>query len=146
MIWECNILFDKARYYIVKADELENSDTLRPLFYSFALELLCKSSLSFIHPTLIADPQDEGQSIMYSLGLPHKGQPKSLPAHSIFKRVQQLIEPFLDAHLNFCEYFSSKRNEELHSGESPMSTMKDNEWLPRFYAVSKILCESMGKE
>lgn len=146
MIWEHNILFNKARFYVIKAESQKDGDAIRPLFYSFAIELLCKASLSFIHPSLIADPQDEGQSLMYSLGLPHRGQPKSLPAHSIFKRVQQLIEPFLDSHLNFCEYFSSKRNEELHSGESPMSTMKDNEWLPKFYTVANILCLSMNKE
>jgi hypothetical protein len=146
MIWEHNILFNKARFYILKAEEQENNNTLRPLLYSFALELLCKSSLSYIHPTLIADPQDEGQSLMYALGLPNKGQPKSLPAHSIYKRIQQLIDPFLDFHLTFCEYFSSKRNEELHSGESPMSTMQENEWLPRFYNVANILCLSMKKE
>ena len=72
MIWEYNILFDKARFYLLKAEEQDSSDATRPLFYSFSLELLCKASLSYIHPALIADPQDEGQSLMYSLGLQHK--------------------------------------------------------------------------
>ena len=119
---------------------------LYPLLHSIALELLCKAAISNIHPTLVANPKDEGQSIMYALNLPIKKQPTSISAHSLFTRAEQLITDFKDYHKKFCDYFFSLRNEELHSGDTPMSEIKQKHWLPRFYEVANIFCFSMQKE
>ncbi|TGN19097.1 hypothetical protein [Leptospira idonii] len=143
MIWDKDLLIGKAIDFLEKAENSEQNDSTRPLFYSFALEILCKATLSAIHPTLVADPQNEGQNILYALGFKINSQPKSLPAHSIYKRISFIYEEFLDIHVKFCEYFSSLRNEELHSGESPMNSISEKEWLPRFYEIVNLLCKFM---
>lgn len=146
MIWEKDLLLNKASYFIERAEELDNDDPIRPLFYSFSLELICKAGLSNIHPTLVADPQKEGANILYALGFNNTSQPRSITAQAIFKRLAIVLESFLDIHVSFCEYFSNLRNEELHTGGSPMGSISEKDWLPRFYEVINIVCKSMDHE
>jgi hypothetical protein len=101
MKWNHDYLFNKAAFFISQGDESKNFTVVKPLFYCFSLELLSKSALSFISPSLVVDPLDEGQSLMYSLDLPHRNQPNALPVHSIYKRMHQLIPDFLDYHMFF---------------------------------------------
>lgn len=146
MKWNHEYLFNKAAFFISQGDESENYSVVKPLFYCFSLELLSKSALSFISPTLVVDPLDEGQSLMYSLDLRNRNQPNALPVHSIYKRMHQLIPDFLDYHMFFCEYFSHIRNEEIHTGYSPISDLAYEKWLPLYYTIADILCKHLGRQ
>lgn len=145
MIWNTDDLWNKAHLYAQKANEFGKEDWEFPFWSSLSLELLARASLVNIHPTLNADPQNEGLNIMYALGYPIKGEPRSIPIHAVLARLERLIDGFDAKQQKFCGYFVLLRNQELHTGAMPFVDLTRAEWLARFYEVAKTLCESLGK-
>lgn len=144
-IWDEEAFFNKATYFYQQS-QIDQTSGEFPLWCSLSLEVLARASLSHISPVLNADPQNEGQSILFALGLPYRGQPRSIPVHSVLARLEQLDSKFAENSCKkFCEYFATLRNEELHTGGSPFASLATSKWLPGFYLTAKVLCESMGK-
>ncbi len=83
---------------------------------------------------------------MYAFGFELKGQPKSLPIHAVFLRLQKILpEAFTKPRREFCDYFSNLRNQELHTAELSFESLSETKWLARCYDVCKVLCEHLGK-
>src|SRR5439155_23530746 len=91
MVWDSEQYWKKAIRYAEMASEPEREAWERPFWLSLALEFLARASLTSIHPALNADPQDEGLHLLYGFGYELKGQPKSLPIHSVFLRLQKIL-------------------------------------------------------
>src|SRR5205814_1696322 len=99
-----------------------------------------------IHPVLNADPEHDGVHLLYAFGCELKGQPKSLPIHAVFLRLEKILpESFSKPRREFCDYFSNLRNQELHTSELPFESLSEQKWLPRFYDVCAVLCKQLGK-
>jgi hypothetical protein len=147
MIWSSESLFAKAKLFYVKAQQAGIGSPDFALNAALCLELLSRSALSYVSPVLNADPQNEGQNIMFALGFPiKKGFPRSIPFHSVTIRLQQIIEEYQKkACGEFSDYFAGLRNEELHTGGAPFQNLKNAEWLPKFYQTVGILCTFMKK-
>jgi len=141
--WDSTQLFLKAKAYSDRANSFDHGEPEFPLWSALALELLARSALTKLHPVLNADPRDEG-NIFFGLGLPSTTQPRSLPAHSVFLRLEKLVPGFGKAQRELCDFVTLLRNEELHSAGVPFETLKESQWLPRYYEVCTVLCTFLG--
>lgn len=139
--WSKDSLYAKALLFAQRADKEEADSELFPFWSSLALELVCRAALSQIHPTLLADPRDDGgQNLLYACGVNIKGKPRSIPAKTVFLRCKEVIPEFDNKNFDFCILISERRNGELHTGEAAFDGLHTGEWLPEYYAtLTKIL-------
>src|ERR1041384_1852224 len=136
MVWDCEQYWKKAVRYAEMGSDTERDTWKRTFWLSLALEFLARASLTKIHPALNADPEGEGNNLLYAFGYELKGQPKSLPIHAVFLRLQQILpETFTKPRREFCDYFSNLRNQELHTSELPFESLREANWLARCYDV-----------
>lgn len=145
MIWDSEQYWSKAVLYTEMASELEREDWERPFWLSLAMEFLARASLTKIHPALNADPESDGVNLLYAFGYELKGQPKALPIHAVFLRLQKILETFTEPRRKFCDYFSNLRNQELHTSELPFEGLSETKWLARCYDVCEVLCSHLER-
>ncbi len=123
---------------------------LFPFWASLALELLARSALAYVSPILLADTADpDGRNLLHALGFEPKVKayvPRSIVANDVLTRCEQLVPEFTKDIENFCRGFTIKRNEELHSGGTPFSSLASTTWLPRFYESARVLLGFQGME
>jgi hypothetical protein len=143
MKWDSKNLWLKAKVYIDRANELGHGEEFA-IWSALSLELLARAALTNIHPVLNADPRVDG-NLLYAFGFEIVSQPRSLPAHAVFLRLEKTIPGFGKVQRELCDYLSLLRNEEIHTAELPFQKLKESEWLPRFYEVCKLLCISINK-
>jgi hypothetical protein len=142
-MWDWDALWLKAKAAADRANSVELGHPDFGLWSAFALELLSRATLSKIHPSLNADPRDE-RNLFYALGFPVVEQPRSLPAHSVYLRLEKLVPGFGKSQRELCDYMALRRNSEIHTGDVGFSP-DTSAWLARFYGVCDILCTSLGK-
>ncbi|HAV12397.1 MAG TPA: hypothetical protein DCX06_02710 [Opitutae bacterium] len=134
-------LYSKSQLYIQRALVRQVSDETDEyqLWASLALELLGKSALSSIHPSLIADPLHY-QSLFAASGVTVSTDIKTITAKTLFERLQHLVKPFDAKVKDFCNQVANRRNAELHSGDAPFAATRAEKWDAEYwYAVDLIL-------
>ena len=139
-------LYAKSQLYIRKAlarKELGELDEYQ-LWASLSLELLGKSALSNIHPSLIADPQHY-QSLFAAAGINASSDIKTITAKTLFERLQHLIDPFDNKVKDFCNQVANRRNAELHSGDAPFAATRTAKWESEFWYSMDIILQYMNK-
>lgn len=145
--WSAKGLIAKAQRY-AQIMGTHPKDTWEHAFWStLVLELLARASLSNVSPTLLADPRD-WNNIYSALGHTPKVTkfvPKSIDISSVFARLAVVISGFTSQHESFAVLHMSRRNEELHSSETPFDSIKNSAWLPHFYEVCEVLLSSVGE-
>ena len=138
---ERDALFAKSQLYIgrgLRAQVAADTEEYQ-LWASLALELLGKSALAKVHPSLVADPTHY-QSLFAACGRQLSPDIKTITAKTLFERLSHIEKGFDARHHKFCEQMSLRRNAELHSGESPFSGMSAEAWEREFWgAVEMIL-------
>ncbi len=145
MDWSSKGYWLKARVYTDRAHELEHTDSRFALYSSLALEFLARAALTKIHPVLNADPRSD-ENLLHAFGYKITAQPKSLPAHSVFLRLEKTVDGFATVQRELCDYLSVLRNQELHTGSLAFELLKESSWLPRYYETCEVLCKSIGKK
>ena len=140
-------LFSKSKIYMARGLRARNEGVLdeNQLWASLALELLAKSSLSNLHPALVADPTHY-QSLFSACGHPLSPDVKTIAAKTIFERLSHISKKFDKRIKQFCEQQALRRNSEIHSGESPFSGMTPDAWEAKFWHAAHILLELQGKD
>lgn len=140
-------LFNKSRVFIQRALEHRTAGRYDDfqLWASLSLELLAKSSLAYIHPSLVADPNDFG-SMLAAAGHPHGVASRSIMAKTAFDRLRVVAPTFDTDAFTFCMLLASRRNEELHSGALPFAGTTLDSWVPRFWTVAAAVLGSQGKQ
>jgi len=142
--WDEASLWAKARLYADRADQASAGSPDVPLNYSLALEFLARAALASVHPVLLANPTDDGVSILAAFGYAGRKPPRSVEMKTVYARLGMVSDQF-EQHASICEYMTMQRNEELHTGGRPFSPLREPEWLPRFYAACDHLCGFMGR-
>jgi hypothetical protein len=145
MKWDPELLYQKAKLYLERANEFDHETHEFPLWSSLALELLARSALTHVHPSLNADPQHP-ESMLYACGIEGTQQPKSLPLHAVLLRLEKVVPGFGKIHRELCDYLALLRNDELHSGDLPYENLSESKWLPRFYEVCRILATFLDRD
>jgi hypothetical protein len=110
-----------------------------------ALELLARTVLASVHPALLADPQ-AGANLLYAFGYGQPERPRSVPAATVFRRCAVVVDDFTEGDVNGAIALIELRNEELHSGETPLAGLKTGVWLADYYRLCQILLGALGKE
>ena len=116
------------------------------LWAAAALELLGKSALANVNPLLIADPQDDGRSLLIAAGLSNDvARFKSIPAKAIFGRCARAFPPFSAQEARL---IADQRNSELHSASSPFAGLDQDAWWERYWfqAVLLVLAQDQTLE
>ncbi len=139
-------IWSKAKLFVNRSfDALDADDTpLAMLWAAISLELLAKSALCLINPLLVADPSDDGKSLLLAAGLPGDAtRYRSIPAKALFSRCDRAFRTF-DA--KTAQSIAAERNAELHSGALPYGLIGDPEhWWERFWATAEVLVVSQHR-
>lgn len=140
-------LWAKAKNFINRSFEaLDDGDfPLAAMWAALALELLGKSALSNQNPCLVADPSDDGLSLMIATGLSHDyTKAKSIQAKAVFSRCERAFQPFSAQE---ADKIAKARNEELHSGMMPFDAIPNKDrWWERYWAQAIILVEAQDED
>jgi hypothetical protein len=139
-------LWIKAKLFLNRAmdDDGVRSFDEQALWASLALELLAKAALARVSPVLIAEPTEDGENLLASLGLTQGGGHfSSVRAKTIFTRCHRAFRPF---DLKESSRFTQARNEYLHGPGVPFLAIPPEVWWPKFWAQVDILVKSMDRE
>ena len=138
-------LLGKSRIYIYRAFQSKASNDLDQYQFwaSLSLELLGKAALSKIHSSLIVDPSHY-QSILAASGIILSTETRTVPAHTLYKRLAHLSPNFDERVKRFCEGISQRRNREIHSGEAPFRGMDLESWQSEYWHSAHVILEVLG--
>lgn len=147
MSWNRDSLWAKACVYFEQAFKESKNDPLFGLWAALGLELVARSAVSSVSPTLLAEPDRDHKNLLHALGRGSERTPKkSIASVQVLDLCCLLFEEFTDEHKKICIAIINKRNEELHSGASAFGEYPSSQWLTGFYQSCKSLCECQGKE
>lgn len=143
-MWDSEGLWLKAKFFVDKANLYDHAAREFPFYSALSVECLARSALTKVHPALNADPRED-VNLLYAFGIEVTAQPRSLPAHSVFIRLEKIVPGFGKSQRELCDFMSILRNQHLHTAEMPYENLKTTKWLPRFYEVAKILNAFLGR-
>lgn len=146
MSWDREPLFTKAKLYFEKAYDEDKEEPHFGLWCAMGLELLARSAISSVSPTLLAEPDREHQNLLHALGLGSVKSPrKSIATINVLSLCQTLITDFTEANFKIASAIINRRNEELHSGAAAFEEYPTQQWIAGFYRCCQILCEFQGE-
>lgn len=143
--WDSAGLWAKGKHFTDIAGDYEQSSADFALFSALGLECLARAALTKIHPALNADPRED-VNLLYGFGFNVTAKPRSLPAHSVYLRLEKIVSGFTKPHRELCEFLSLQRNAHLHSAELPFNNLSPAKWLPRYYDTVTVLNDFVGSE
>ena len=146
MIWERDPLWAKAKLFFERAFEQSADDAQYGLWCSFGLELLARTALAAVSPTLLAEPDRDHQNLLHALGKgPRLTAPKSIAVSQVFAQCQGLFASFTKEDFVASMALINRRNAELHSAEAAFDSYPSKHWLPSFYHSCSSLVEALGE-
>jgi hypothetical protein len=143
-MWDLDSLWAKSRLYAARASAVDREDAEFPFWSILTLEMLARSALASVHPALLADPR-EGQNLMYAFGFGQTKAPRSIPAKTVFLRCAQIVQDFTADDVTKATALIEMRNEELHTGGTPLDGLPTRTWLVDYYRLSKTLLVYLDK-
>ena len=145
MSWERDPLWAKARLFFERAfDEPRNEPTFG-LWCSLGLEMLARSALASISPTLLAKDDHNHKYLLYALNRTSEREPQSITATQLFNLCKTLFPDFTEDDVKAAEALINRRNEELHSGAAAFEEYPSSQWLAGFYRACNLLSTAMGE-
>ena len=146
MSWDRDSLWAKACVYIERAFEESKEDPLFGLWAALGLELLARSAVAHVSPTLLAEADRDHRYLLHALGRgSERVHKKSLSSVQVLQLCSTLFGEFSDEEKKTCTAIINRRNEELHSGTSAFEEYPSSKWLAGFYRACKALCDCQGK-
>jgi hypothetical protein len=145
-------LWNKAKLFMERGltARADGRDEEWPLWASLAAELLGKSVLAKRHPVLVAHPgtgDDAANSLLFAAGIETKeGGLQSIQMKTVLSRLTKVLHTDFDSRVQKdLRVISDLRNEELHSGATPYTGLKEHVWAPGFWRAIDILLRDLGK-
>jgi hypothetical protein len=142
--WDSDQLWLKAKLFADQANEHDQGSSEFAFNSSLALECLARAALTHVHPALNADPRDD-KNLLYGFGIDVKGTPRSLPAHSVYIRLEKIVDGFGRPQRELCDFVALQRNAYLHTADLPYDNLSPKKWLPRYYETVNVLAEFLGQ-
>ncbi len=146
--WSKDSLLAKAQRYVEEMLSHPHDDWRFAFWSTLALELLARAALAYVNPALLADPKD-WNNIYHALGFQPKSNkfiPRSIDVTTVLNRLQEVLPDFTKELENFGSLHMYRRNEELHSGDTPFDSISSSGWLPTYYQICKVFLKSMGHD
>lgn len=144
--WSKDLLLAKAQRYSDEMFSYTEADFRIGRTSTFVLEFVARATLSSISPTLLAEK--EWENLYFSLGripIRTKFIPKSIGIGDVLSRLGKIFPAFPKELMGFAELHINRRNEELHTGETPFDETESN-WLAQYYETVKALLSLMKLE
>lgn len=146
MSWEREPLFTKSKLFFEKAFEEDKETPFFGLWCAMGLELLIRSTVASVSPTLLAEPDPSHQNLLHALNLgSSKNKRKSLITIQVLSLCQTLIPNFTEQNFKIASAIINQRNEELHTGGAAFEDYPTSQWIAGFYKCCKILTEFQGE-
>lgn len=147
-IWSKDAFLNKAQRYANLMVKQDKNEWQFGFWSSLTLEMLIKATFANISPVLVADGKD-WENTYYSISgssTESKSNPKTIDISFLVKKLPIIFPNFTKELLNSTITHIERRNAEMHSGELPFDDLRTDIWLPKYYAVSKVLLEILGEE
>lgn len=145
-------LWNKAKVFMERGlvARSEGKEEEWPLWASLAAELLGKAVLAKRHPVLVAHPgngEDVANSLLSAAGIEVKeGGLQSIQMKTVLLRLNKVLPAEFDTTVQKdLKLIADLRNEELHSGATPLTGLKEHAWAPGFWRAIDILLRDIGK-
>lgn len=146
MNWSEDLFWNKATLYMARASSEQREGPLFAFWSILGLELLARAALAKVHPVLLADPLEGGDTIFYALGYGATKPPKSIPIRTVLARCQRVVPDFTKTEVDLCITWVNRRNEEVHTGAAAFEGWSTGLWLAEFYRICSLLVRFQGKE
>jgi hypothetical protein len=134
----------KAKLFVDRANEHDQASQMFAFWSALSLECLARAALTHVHPALNADPRED-VNLLYGFGFELTAKARSLPAHSVYIRLEKIVQKFGKSHRELCEFVALQRNAYVHTSDLPYENLSTAKWLPRFYETAMVLNEFVGK-
>jgi hypothetical protein len=141
MTWDRAALWTKAKLFMERAAEQDRESDTFGLWAAMGLELLARSALAKISPTLLAEPDKDQRNILHALGHGSGASPKSISTMQVLLLCRTLVPEFTEEEFKAASSIISRRNDELHTGSAAFHEYPIQNWLPGFYRCCKVLSE-----
>lgn len=146
MSWERDPLWAKARLFFQHALNTQRDDPNFGLWCSPGLELLARTTLASVSPTLLAQPDRDQKNLLHVV---HSESellfPKSLAATLVFDLCKRMFPVFSEEDQKIAFALLNRRNAELHSGSAAFNEYRPSQWLAGFYHACKSLTTVLGE-
>lgn len=140
--YDPDALLMKARLFINRAHDNARDFEERAFWAVSSLELLGKAALSRISPLLIANPTDDGASLLIASGAVTDDQKfSSVQAKAVWSRCQRVVRPFEQKE---AQLLSADRNAYIHAATVGFDAVPERVWWQRFWGQAAILLEHLG--
>lgn len=136
--WDADGLWMKARLFINRALDPEREFEESAFWASSALEMLGKSALARVNPSLIANAvDDDGTSLLMASGLLDVSKRfVSVQAKTVWSRCARAFRPFNSKEAGL---IAEGRNEYIHGARIGFDAIPETAWWPRYWAQAVIL-------
>ncbi len=137
-------LFDKAKLFINRCFDAHSAGQFdaAALWASLALEIVAKWALATVNPCLIADPSDDGTSLLTAAGLSKTvADFKTIPAKAAFSRCARAFPGF---NAREAGRISGNRNDDIHSGALPFAQLDEERWWQSYWREVAVLLSAHG--
>lgn len=137
-------LLTKSRVYARRSLQLSNADPeLCQLWASLALELLAKSALARIHPSLVVET-DNPNSLLEANGIHTGTRIRTITAKVTYTRLKHTVRHFGTPAFKACDELAERRNAELHSAVAAFAAMPLATWEGDYWNAAALILSSMG--
>ncbi len=143
--FDYNNLYQKSKLYIQRALNEDRESDLFPFWLSLSLELLSRSALAKVSPSLLAEISPQNNSnLLYAFGFETTIKPKSISISEVFNRMSKIGIEYTEEDKKISTAIIEQRNTELHSGMKGFIEYPVSLWLGDFYRVCKIILTHLG--
>ena len=145
MIWQRDFLWAKSKLFFERAFAEPPESPLFGLWCSLGLELLARTAISSVSPTLLAKPDPEHKFLLHALNRAAEKAPQSIGAFVVFNLCKTLFDSFSADDHTAALALVNRRNAELHSAAAAFDEYSSKIWLPGFYRICNSLVGVLGE-
>lgn len=145
MSWDKDSLLAKAKIFFEKASQEDQDEIFFGLNCAMGLEVLSRAAIAKFSPTLLAEPDNTQQNLLYALNLGSAKSPKTISTVQVLNLCRVLVEGFSEEYFKIALAISNRRNEEVHTGTAAFIEYKTHQWIVGFYKCCKVLAEHLGE-
>lgn len=140
-------LYGKAALYARRALRAkdENEEDAYQLWATLSLELLGKSVLAHIHPSLVVDPKN-ANSVLEACGISTATAVRTIDANEVFVRLKHVVPGFNSLTYDACKDLADRRNAELHSGHAAYVGIELEQWEGKLWHAMRVILQATGKD
>lgn len=135
-------LWFKSRLFINRSQDDFRDFEERAFWACSALELLGKSAMSRVSPLLVANPNDDGKSLLVASGVGKTSEATSVQAKAVWARCGRLFKPF---NATEASLLAIGRNDYIHSATVGFEPTPERVWWPSFWSQAVILLQHLDK-